>query len=213
VSRRGRFLSFEGIEGSGKSTLCASLAEALRAAGRDVMTLREPGGTEFGEAVRQVVLDRRHDEVSPLAELYLMLAARSQLCERVIRPELDGDRWLLCDRFMDASTAYQGAGRGLGAERVRRLNAETVVDCLPDRTLLVDLDPQTGLSRQTGDPDRFGREELEFFARVREGYLAEARADSARFVVLDGSLGREELLGTAWKELCRLDPQLPKDPT
>jgi dTMP kinase len=207
--RRGRFISFEGVEGSGKSTLSAGVAAALRASGREVLQLREPGGTELGEAVRGVVLAEREATVDPLAELYLMLAARAQLCAERIRPAVEAGTWVLCDRFIDASVAYQGHARGLGPELVMDLNAKTIQGLLPDRTLLVDLDPLKGLLRQTGAADRLGQEAEEFHRRVRQGYLEIARENPERIVVLDGGLGIKELRAAAWRAIRGLDPGLP----
>jgi dTMP kinase len=210
MMRRGRFISFEGVEGSGKSTLCSGIATALRATGREVLQLREPGGTELGEAVRSVVLQERKGAVDPLAELYLMLAARAQLCGERIRPALHEGKWVLCDRFMDASVAYQGYARGLGPELVIDLNAKTTQDLVPDRTLLVDLDPAEGLRRQTGAADRLGQEAEHFHRNVRQGYLEIARENPERVVVLDGGLGIQELRAAAWRALRELDRGLPE---
>jgi dTMP kinase len=171
--------------------------------------LREPGGTELGEAVRGVVLAEREATVDPLAELYLMLAARAQLCAERIRPAVEAGTWVLCDRFIDASVAYQGHARGLGPELVMDLNAKTIQGLLPDRTLLVDLDPLKGLLRQTGAADRLGQEAEEFHRRVRQGYLEIARENPERIVVLDGGLGIKELRAAAWRAIRGLDPGLP----
>lgn len=209
---RGRFISFEGIEGSGKSTLSSGLAEALRACGREVVQLREPGGTELGEAVRGVVLAQRAGPVDPMAELHLMLAARAQLCRERIAPAVDAGQWVLCDRFMDASVAYQGHARGLGAGLVEEMNRQTTGEVVPDRTLLVDLDISVGLGRQTGAEDRLGQEAEDFHRRVREGYLEIARRHPERVMVLDGGLGIEALRRAAWTVLRELDAGLPELP-
>jgi dTMP kinase len=212
MSSPGRFITFEGVEGSGKSTLSAGLAEALRGCGVEILQLREPGGTELGEAVRAVVLAERESNVDPLAELYLMLAARAQLCEERIRPALEAGQWVLCDRFMDASVAYQGHARGLGAELVADLNSKTTRGVVPELTLLVDLDPLSGLARQTGAADRLGQEAEDFHRRVREGYLEIARESPERVRVLDGTLGIEQLRHEAWAKIRELDAALPELP-
>jgi dTMP kinase len=209
----GRWLSFEGVEGSGKSTLARNMASALGACGHPVLALREPGSTALGERIRSVVLDAAQERVEPMAELLLMLAARAQLLRERILPALaDATTWVLCDRFADASTAYQGYGRGLGREFVEALNRHATADRLPDRTYLVDLDPQVGRGRQTHDPDRMEREALEFHRRVRDGYLDLARREPARFCVLDGALPPLQLLQAAWTDLRRLAPELPSTP-
>lgn len=204
----GHFVSLEGVEGSGKSTLARGLAAALRERGREVVELREPGATQLGERIRAVVLDPGQAAVEAWSELFLMLAARAQLVGERIRPALDEGSWILCDRFADASTAYQGYGRGLGREVVERLNEQATGGCMPALSLLVDLDPQAGRSRQAHAPDRMEREDIAFHERVREGYLEIAAAHPGRFVVLDGQQSPSALLRSAFERLRSLDPQL-----
>jgi dTMP kinase len=199
MAEAGRFISLEGGEGAGKSTLADGLEARLRAAGRDVLRTREPGGTRFGEAVRAVVLDPAHPDVSPWAELFLMLAARSQLVYESIRPALAEGKIVLCDRFADASVAYQGVARGLGFEAVRELNRRATGGCMPDLTLFLDLDPRVGRSRQSGEADRMEREELDFHDRVRDGYRQVAGADPGRVRVIDASRAAGEVLDAAWR--------------
>ena len=153
----GMFISLEGVEGAGKSTLADGLESRLRSAGRVVRRTREPGGTGLGEAVREVVLDPRHAPVSPWAELFLMLAARAQLVQAFIEPALARGEFVICDRYADASTAYQGAGRELGLEAVRQLNHQATRGRMPELTLLLDVDPTVGRSRQSHAPDRMER--------------------------------------------------------
>jgi len=198
----GLFISFEGVEGSGKSTLMESLARRLEDRGHRVVRTREPGGTVAGERIRKLVLDTRHDGLNAHSELFLMLAARAQVVSEIIRPALLEGRWVLCDRYGDASTAYQGAGRGLGIERVEELNRMATDGLQPEFTFLVDLDPEEG-RRRMGDRarDRMEQEAPDFHMRVREGYLVLARRHPHRFVTLDGSLGPEELLELAWGTL------------
>ena len=198
MSERGWFVSLEGGEGAGKSTLADGLEERLRAAGRSVVRTREPGGTRFGESVRAVVLDPSHDRVSPWAELFLMLAARAQLVAELVVPALERGEVVLCDRFADASVAYQGVGRGLGFDAVRELNRRATGDCMPDLTLWLDVDPRTGRARQGGEADRMEREDLAFHDLVREGYRRVADADPARVRRLDAALPAPEVLEAAW---------------
>ena len=195
----GIFLSLEGVEGAGKSTLADTLETRLRERGHDVLRCREPGGTSLGEAVRAVVLDPAHGDVSPWAELFLMLAARAQIVHELIEPALAAGRTVLCDRFLDASTAYQGAGRGLGIERVDELNRLATRGRVPDLTLLLDLDPADGRTRQKGAPDRMEGAALEFHRDVRRGYLRVAEREPGRFVVLDAASPADEVARRAWE--------------
>lgn len=198
MPERGVFISLEGGEGAGKSTLADGLEERLRAAGRAVLRTREPGGTTFGESVRALVLDPGHSEVSPWAELFLMLAARAQLVQERIRPALDRGEVVLCDRFADASVAYQGVGRDLGFEAVRELNRRATGGCMPDLTLWLDLDPRSGRARQSGEADRMERENFGFHDRVREGYRRVAEAEPDRVRRIDASRPVAEVLDAAW---------------
>lgn len=194
-------MTLEGVEGAGKSTLADGLQRRLEAAGREVVRRREPGGTALGEAIRSTVLDPAHGEVSAWAELFLMLAARAQLVREVVEPALARGAVVLLDRYADASTAYQGGGRRLGLDEVRRLNGLATGGRWPDRTLLLDLDPALGRQRQRHAPDRMEREDLEFHRRVREAYLRLARDEAERFLVLDATLAPERLLEKAWSAL------------
>ncbi|MCB1866411.1 MAG: dTMP kinase [Chromatiales bacterium] len=186
---RGRFITFEGGEGAGKSTQIERLGKHLRGRGLDVVVTREPGGTPLAEAVRDILLDPAHAGMPPLGELLLMFAARCDHLERQIRPALARGAWVLCDRFTDASFAYQGAARGLGDAPVAALAELVHGDLWPDRTLLFDLPVDTGLARAAGrgEPDRFERERASFFERVAEAYRARAAADPQRMRVIDAS--------------------------
>lgn len=208
ATARGMLISLEGVEGAGKSTLADGLQERLAEAGAVVRRTREPGGTSLGEAVRAVVLDATHGEVSPWAELFLMLAARAQLVRELVEPALARGEVVLCDRYADASTAYQGAGRELGLEAVQELNRRATGGRFPDLTFLLDLDPREGRARQSHDPDRMEREDLDFHLRVREGYLELARRESERFVVLDARRDPAALLEAAWTVLLERRPEL-----
>lgn len=182
----GFFVSFEGIDGAGKSTHIARLHEHLCTAGHTVCLTREPGGTPLGESIRDWVL---HRPVDPMTELLLMSAARSEHLDKVIRPALAAGQVVLCDRFSDATLAYQGAGRGLELGWLRELANRIEAGTRPAMTVLFDIDPAVSRSRLEGlkAPDRFEQERGEFFARVRAGYLALAAAEPERFVVLDAS--------------------------
>lgn len=185
----GVFLTLEGLEGTGKTTNLAFITELLQRAGIDVLVTREPGGTPLGEALRDVLLNRHDVQIGPMAELLMMFAARAQHIELVIKPALAEGRWVVSDRFTEASFAYQGAGRQLGAEAVATLEALVQGQLQPDLTLLLDIDPELGLRRAsaTGAPDRIEQAGLAFFERVRAGYLARAEQFPQRFCLLDAA--------------------------
>ncbi len=193
---QGRFVTLEGIEGAGKSTQLELVADTLRAAGHVVRVTREPGGTALGEAVRGLLLDHAHTGMSADAELLLIFAARAEHLAKVIRPALAAGEWVVCDRFTDASYAYQGGGRQLGFERVAVLENWLQGDLRPDFTLLFDVPVATGLrraGRRAGESDRFENETLAFFERVRRAYLALAEAHPERFVLIDAEATLEEV--------------------
>jgi dTMP kinase len=184
----GLFISIEGGEGAGKSTVIAALSDLLSADGREVVLTREPGGTPEGEAIRAVLLDPAN-HVVPEAELLLMFAARAQLVRRLIRPALARGAAVVADRFTDASYAYQGGGRGLDMGRIAELE-RWAAGLKPDLTFLLDVGVAQGLARaraRGGEPDRIEREREDFFERVRGVYLARATAEPARFRVIDAS--------------------------
>ena len=185
----GRLITLEGGEGAGKSTLLAGLREHFERVGQDVLTTREPGGTPVGEAIRALVLDPAHRGITAEAELLLMFAARAQLVSDVLRPALTSGRWVLCDRFTDASYAYQGGGRGMDVARIADLERLATDGLKPDLTLLLDLPVAHGRTRasQRGDADRIEAERDDFFERVRAVYLARAQAEPERFCVIDAS--------------------------
>ncbi len=205
----GLFVTFEGVEGSGKSTLLSTLAAGLAQAGRRVIQTREPGGSALGEAVRQLVLSPEHGPVAPWSELFLMLAARAQLVEQIVRPALAAGEIVLCDRYADASVAYQGAGRGLGEKRVAELNRLATGSLAPDLTLLVDLDPEQARHRMQRPLDRMERERMEFHRAVRVAYLQLATAEPGRIVRLDGGAPPHVLAEGAWAALRDRLPGLP----
>lgn len=185
----GLFITFEGVEGAGKTTQIARLREALERAGHSLVVTREPGGDALAEGVRSLLL---HGDMEPRAELLLFLASRAQNTERVIKPHLEQGSIVLCDRFIDSSVAYQGVARGLGREVVARLNTFATGGLVPDLTFLLDLAPEIGLARQT-DRNRMEEESLAFHIHVREGFLAEAQNDGKRFCVLDAAQAPESL--------------------
>jgi dTMP kinase len=193
--RPGLFITFEGGEGSGKSTQIARLAERLRAGGRDPVVTREPGGTPLGEGIRALLLDPARPP-DALTEALLMVAARAELVARVIRPALARGQVVLCDRYADSTLVYQGAGRGLDRALLRSLNEAATGGLTPDLTLLLDLDPAIGLSRRSaaGEPNRLDREPEAFHARVRAAYLELSREEPARWVALDATLPSETLV-------------------
>jgi dTMP kinase len=201
---RGRFITVEGIEGAGKSTLLRGLADELRARGIVVCATREPGGTPLAEDIRNLVLARRAEGMPAATELLLMFAARASHVAQRIEPSLARGEWVLCDRFTDASRAYQGGGRGMDAAEIESLARVAHPGLAPDLTLLLDLPPEAGLSRArqrgTGG-DRFEDEALAFFARVRARYLALAVAEPGRFRVLDATLPAAQLLELAAAQL------------
>jgi dTMP kinase len=199
----GRLVTIEGLDGAGKTTLAAALVAALRERGAEAELLREPGGVELSERVRGLVKDPALRIGGP-AEALLYAAARAQLVEERVRPLLDAGRWVLLDRFVDSSLAYQGAARGLGVERVRALNLFATGDLVPDRTLLLRLDPAAGRARLAGrgeEPDRVEAEEDAFFARVAQAYEELAAAEPARVRVLDAGQAPEAVLAAALAEL------------
>ena len=186
---KGLLITLEGIEGAGKSTLLNFAGDLLRRAGRAVVQTREPGGTATGERIRALLLDRASIDLSNEAELLLIFAARAQHLAEVIRPALNAGRIVLCDRFIDASYAYQGGGRGLAAERIRQLEDWTLDGLVPDLTLLFDLEVATGLARAggRGEADRFEQQGRAFFERARAAYLCRAAQAPERFRRIDAA--------------------------
>jgi dTMP kinase len=192
---RGRFITVEGIEGAGKTSCLEAIRERLESAGKQVVQTREPGGTALGEEIRALLLAHREEGMSPDAELLLMFAARAEHIAGKIRPALAAGRWVLCDRFTDATFAYQGGGRGLDAGRIRQVRDWVQGELDPDLTLLLDLPVSVGLQRAEGrsEPDRFEREAASFFTRVRTAYLDLAAAEPERFRLIDASRPPEEV--------------------
>jgi dTMP kinase len=195
------FVSFEGLDGSGKTTQVERLRASLEADGREVVTAREPGGTALGEQLRALVL--HGDEMTPWAEALLYAAARAELVAEVIEPALARGADVLLDRYFDSSVAYQGIGRGLGLHEVLELNLLAVGGRVPDRTFVLAVDPTSSLERLGGSPDRIERESAAFHARVAAGYEELAALFPERLVLLDGTLDPEELAERIQDELQR----------
>ena len=186
---RGMFITVEGIEGVGKTTNMEYLQQTITAAGRDLVVTREPGGTPLGEAIRGLLLDPQYKGMDPDCELQLMFAARAEHLDKVIRPAIEAGRWVLCDRFTDATYAYQGGGRGLDTGKIAALEQLVQGDFRPDLTLLLDVPVEVGLARagNRSAPDRFEQEKVDFFERVRQAYLDMAASHDGRYRVIDAS--------------------------
>jgi dTMP kinase len=193
------FVSFEGVDGSGKSTQAELLAGHLRAAGRDVVLTREPGGTPLGEAIRELLLGG--EAMTPWAEAALFAAARAELVAEVIAPALDRGAWVVCDRFVDSSLAYQGIARGLGLERVLELNLHAVRGLLPDRTYLLLIDPYESARRVGEEQDRIEREDGDFRGRVDAAYRELAEYFPQRITTIDGTRPPREIAEEVLNEL------------
>jgi dTMP kinase len=192
---QGRFITVEGIEGAGKSTNIAYVGRLLAAAGKRIVHTREPGGTPLGEELRNLLLGHRHDGMANDTELLLMFAARAEHLYKVIWPALKAGQWVLCDRFTDATFAYQGGGRGIPREHIAALEQWVQDELRPDLTLLLDVPVELGLQRagRRSDPDRFEQQQRSFFATVRDAYLAIARDEPARVKVIDASRSLDEV--------------------
>jgi dTMP kinase len=203
---RGRLITIEGIDGAGKTTLASALAHALRARGLDVLLLREPGGVTTAERIRELVIDPDL-HVSARAEALLYAAARAQLVEEAIEPLLRDGKWVLLDRFIDSSLAYQGGGRELGIDAVRAINEFAIRTARPDRTLLLTIDADVGRSRsraRAGRPDRLEREQQDFFDRTASAYEQLWSEDKDRIRKIDAGRPPDEVLAAALGELADL---------
>jgi len=215
TTSRGVFFTFEGPDGSGKSTQARILAERLRQEGYSVLETAEPGGTPIGQQIRRILLDSANQELRPTAELLLMFAARAQNVEQWILPALAEGKVVVCDRFTDSSIAYQGAGRGLGSEVVLELDRIACRGLVPDLTLCIDIDSASGLARaRSRNRDAVDRETrleeqaLEFHQRVRAAYHEIAQQEPARFRLIDGRGAREEIAAKVWAEVALRLPSL-----
>jgi dTMP kinase len=202
----GWFVTFEGVDGSGKSTQLTRLAARLRAIGLDPIMAREPGGTPLAEGIRAVLLDPA-SRPGPLSEAHLIEAARSDLVTQVIAPALAAGRMVLCDRHVDSTLAYQGYGRGLDLDMLRAWNRTATSGLTPDLTLLYDLDPAAGIERRSAaveGSNRIDREPLDFHARVRRGFLELARAEPERIVVIDAAGHPRDIENRSWSAIERI---------
>jgi dTMP kinase len=207
TTSRGRFITFEGPDGSGKSTQARMLAERLRGEGRPVLESVEPGGTPIGQQIRRILLDPANKELTATAELLLMFAARAQNVEQWILPALAEGKIVISDRFTDSSIAYQGAGRGLGWERVLELDRIACHGLVPDLTICVDIDTETGLARalsRGGAETRLEDQAIEFHRRAREAYHELARREPQRFRLIDGRGTPEAIAAKVWDEVSGL---------
>ncbi len=206
---RGKLITFEGVDGSGKTTQIKYLDQYLRSLGLETLLLREPGGTKIGEAIRQLLLDMRYVEMTPETELFLFEAARAQLVREVIRPSLEKGIWVICDRFQDSSLAYQGYGRGLPLDLVRALNDLAVGATVPDLTILLELGPQVRAARlekrhDSGIRDRIDVETDAFKQRVCEGFQAIAEAEPSRVIRIGTHDEKEETANLISEQVRRL---------
>jgi dTMP kinase len=192
---KGRFITVEGGEGVGKTTNMQFIKALLEKTGIEVQVTREPGGTELGESIRKLLLNPDNKGMSADTELLLMFAARAEHLATLIRPALETGQWILCDRFTDATYAYQGGGRGVSAERIRQLENWVQKGLAPDMTLLLDVPVQLGLQRasERGSPDRLEQEAEAFFERVRASYLEQAKLEPSRYRVIDASRPLQEV--------------------
>ena len=202
----GKLITFEGSEGSGKSTQIARLANHFQLLGREVVTTREPGGTEIGEQIRNIIVhNSKGDEMCAETELLLFTASRAQLVREVIAPALLRGAIVLCDRFLDSTTVYQGVARNLAMDPVNLINQFAVGNVMPDLTVIIDVPTEIGLARvrqRASDlPDRMERENIEFYNKVREGYLFLARSLPRKFLVIDGTQKEDALEKQIWHDI------------
>src|ERR1700733_1250968 len=206
---RGLFITFEGPDGSGKSTQARMLADRLRGEGRPVLESVYPGGTPIGQQIRRILLDPANKELTPVSELLLMFAARAQNVEQWILPALDQGKIVISDRFTDSSIAYQGAGGGLGWEKVLEVDRIACQGLAPDLTLCIDIDTETGLARalaRGGLETRLEQQAIEFHKRAREAYHELARREPQRFRLIDGRGSPETIAAQVWEQVVPLLP-------
>ncbi len=211
--RRGKFITFEGIDGSGKSTQLRLLAKRMRAQGLPVVENVEPGGTPIGRQIRRILLDSANQDLCPTAEMLLMFAARAQNVDQWILPALGEGKIVLSDRFTDSTLAYQGVGRGLGAEIVLDVDRIACRGLVPDLTIYIDIDAVTGLTRaharnrdDASEETRLDEEEVGFYRKVREGYRAIAAEEPNRFRLIDGARTIDEIAADVWDTVTSLLP-------
>lgn len=201
------FISFEGLDFSGKTTQVEKLVSRLNAIGFPVQVVREPGGTEISEKIRQILLDRSHGEMDPRTEILLYSAARSQLVHQCILPRLENGEYVIADRYVDSTTAYQGYGRGLDIAFVQRLNEFATSRLLPCKTFFLDISPEEAHRRRKSagrGSDRLEREDRAFFETIRRGYLQIARENPRRYVILNGEDEPEDISRQIWEKVCNI---------
>ena len=198
----GKFITFEGIDGSGKTTQINRLEEKLSQKGISTLILREPGGTKLSEKIREILLDRENINLSPSVESLLFVAARAQLMAEKIKPSLERNQFVICDRYSDSTVAYQGYGRGLNVEYLEELNKFATDSIQPDITIILDVDPEKAAIRMASDvPDRLESTGINFFLRVREGYYEIARRYPQRCVIIDSSKSESAVFELVLKEV------------
>ncbi|MBI4067780.1 dTMP kinase [Candidatus Gottesmanbacteria bacterium] len=197
------FISFEGIEGSGKSTQVGKLSSKLREEGKAIEVVREPGGTRVGELIRHITHDRENVELTAVAEAYLMAAARAQLVRDIIKPALQSGKIVIADRFIDSSFAYQGYGRELGEGTIFEMNKLAIDQVFPDLTFFLDISPEVGFARRNGTEkvDRLDLQQKDFYERVYRGYKKLAQKYKERYVVVDGSKSIDDVAEGIWMEV------------
>ena len=207
MARHGKFITFEGGEGSGKSTHINEAVSRIREGGRAVLVVREPGGTNVGEQIRHVLqYSKESASMVPETELLLFCASRAQLVRELIQPALAEGKIVIADRFFDSTTIYQGLGRRIPADQVAFINRFAIGDCLPDLTLVIDLDPRIGLERARGRElfDRMENQSMDFHQRVRQGYLDLAAREPLRVKVIDGSQSIATVWNQVWEHIARV---------
>lgn len=207
---RGFFITFEGLEGAGKTTQTRMLFQKLTKEGYPCVLTSEPGGSELGDAIKKILIDVKYNDMTPLSELFLFAAARAQHVEKLIRPSLEEGKIIICDRYTDASLAYQCFGRGLPENLVRETNSRASWNVRPDLTFFLDVEPALGLTRiynriqELEKPaDRIEKENLDFFYKVREGYLTTSRDEPKRFRILDGSSEIDDVHNIIYKTVVK----------
>ncbi|XUX01364.1 MAG: dTMP kinase [Dehalogenimonas sp.] len=208
------FITFEGGEGSGKSTQASALSERLNTSGIETLHTHEPGGTGLGEKITQLLKWSEDERISPLAEVMLFNASRAELVSRIIKPALASGKMVVCDRYVDSTLVYQGYGRGLAVSTVKAVNSMATQGLMPDLTFLLDLPVDEGMGRKRGTKaDRFEKESTDFHRRVRDGYRALAATEPSRWVVIDALLPKEDIANIIWnKILAALELRGPKRP-
>lgn len=200
---RGFLITFEGVEGSGKSTQVGLLASKLKEEGYEIVVTREPGGTRIGELIRNITHGRENVDLTAISEAYLMAASRAQLVREIVRPALTDDKIVIVDRFLDSSLAYQGYGRELGEEEIFRINQQALGSVFPNLTIFLDVTPMVGFARRNGTDkiDRLDLQQKDFYERVYQGYKKLAEKYKERYFVVDSSRPIEEVANIIWKKV------------